>query len=139
MKNIYDNGYGYRVMIKRASLKFDALFKFGSDKPAALARAIAERDAFFAACGETSHSGQKVRSNTGIAGISEVTKWFHNRPLDCFQVTIGRPQTTGVKRFTYHGVAGRERALRAAIAHRTRATGEDPAQLLNQAREAMCL
>jgi len=143
-QNIYEIPYGYRVLISRPGIKFDVFIRFGkvggrtSAKPAALARAIAERDRFLALHGRT-YSGQQPRSNTGISGISEVTKWFHNRPLDCFQVTIARSQRIHPKRFAFRHAAGREPALRAAIAWRSRHTGEDPAQLLNQAKEALCV
>ena len=137
-QNIFEIPYGYRVIINRTGVRYQVFIKFGDDKPAALARAIAERDNFFAEHGEFGTSGQRPRSNTGISGISEVTKWFHNKPAECFSVTAGHPRH-GITRFFYRGSKQRSVALRRAIAHRARLAGEDAAQLLAQAKEALCL
>ena len=138
MKNIYEIPYGYRVIINRAEVRFQAYFAFGDDKAMALKRAIVERDNFFAVHGSGGISGQRPRSNTGISGISEVTKWFHNKPAECFSVTAGHPRH-GITRFFYRGSKQRSVALRRAIAHRARLAGEDATQLLAQAKEALCV
>ena len=131
MKNIFEIPYGWRVIIIRPGIKFDAFFKFGDDKAAALQRAIAGRDRFLDLHGRST-SGQAVRSNTGIAGVCETTKWHHGRPYECFQVTKGHPRN-GIRKFYYYGIAERKRAFRRAVAFRARLAGEDAAGLLKQA------
>lgn len=117
MKNIYEIPYGFRVIIHRPELTYRAFVKFGDDRAAALKKAQALRDEFFAVHGEFGISGQRPRSNTGISGISEQTKWFHGQPKQCFQVTCGHPKK-GMRRFYYQTFAGRELALNRAVAHR---------------------
>ena len=139
MKNIYEIPYGYRVIINRSEVRFQAFFQFGDDKAAALQRAIAERDNFFAIHGSGGISGQRPRSNTGISGLSEVTKWFHNQPYNCFQVTVGKSNTNPPVRFHYRGTSGRLVAFHKALAYRVKQTGEDKTALIAQAREALCV
>ena len=135
MKNIFQvDGKYWRVKIERRGIRYTVNIPFGSDREAALRRAIAERDRFYVAHGQT-----VPRSNTGIAGISETVKWSHNRAYPCFSVTVGASRVHRPVRFMYRGLAARSRSLRAAIAHRARLAGEDPAALLAQAREALCL
>ena len=111
-KNIYPNtGGGYIVKIKRGGVK---LVYCTSD----LDKAIAARDRFLELHGWISQP--KPRNTTGVTGISEVTKWFHSRPYDCFQVTLRRHPRQGMRRFFFRGLADRERALRAAVAYRLR-------------------
>ena len=139
MKNIYEIPYGYRVIINRAEVRFQAFFAFGEDKAAALKCAIAERDNFFAVHGSGGISGQRPRSNTGISGVSEVTKWFHNQPYQCFQVTVGNSHVHQPVRFHYRGTSGRLVAFHKALAFRVKQTGEDKTALIAQAKEALCV
>lgn len=121
-KNVYVNsGGGWIVRIKRGAVKFTACVPFGLDRDASLAQAVALRDRFYARHGKFALA--PARSNTGITGITEVTKWFHSRPYDCFQVTATNPRRGGMKRFYYKGETDRTRALRAAVSHRARVTG----------------
>ncbi len=111
-KNIYPNGgNSVIVRIKRSGVK---LVYCTND----LGKAIAARDRFLKLHGWISQ--RPPRNTTGVTGISEVTKWFHSRPYDCFQVTLRRYPRQGMRRFYFRGLAERERALRAAIAYRTR-------------------
>ena len=139
MKNIYEIPYGYRVIIKRSDVRFDVFIQFGADKVAALQKAQAERDNFFAVHGQFGPSGQRPRSNTGISGLSEVTKWFHNQPYNCFQVTVGKSNTNPPVRFHYRGTSGRLVAFHKALAYRVKHTGEDKTALIAQAKEALCV
>ena len=135
MKNIFQvSGKYWRVKVGRRGIRYIVNIPFGSDREAAFRRAIAERDRFYAIHGRTS-----PHSNTGIAGISETVKWTSNKPYPCFSVTVGASRVHRPVRFMYRGLADRTRSLRAAIAHRARLAGEDPAELLAQAREALCL
>ena len=116
-KNIYANtGAGFVVKIKRAKVQFVECIPFSGDEAAALVTAVARRDALLAQHGRVAID--QARSNTGITGICEVTKWFHSKPYDCFQVTTRNPRRGGMKRFFYRGLAQRPRALRAAVAFR---------------------
>lgn len=83
VKNITQCRLSWRVAVERRGIRYTAYFAFGADQAAALERAIAERDRFYAV------HGTAARSNTGIAGISETVKWIRNRSYDCFQVTFG--------------------------------------------------
>ena len=136
--NIYEIPHGYRVIINRPEIRYQVFVAFGTDKAAALQRAIAERDQFFALHGKFGTSGQRVRSNTGVAGVSETVKWVGNNSYNCFQVTAGSCHK-GIEKFFYRGAAQRSRVLRAAIARRSQLAGEDAAQLLAQAEKAGAL
>jgi hypothetical protein len=126
-------GRYYRVTIERRGMIYRVTIPFGDDRAAALARAVAERDRFYAA-----HGSSSPRSNTGIAGISETTNWTRSVPYPCFSVTVGAASRSQPVRFHYrHG--DRSGALRAAIAWRARHAGEDPAKLLAQAAEVGCV
>lgn len=114
-KNIYPNtGGGFVVRIKRGDVKLTFCTR-------ELARALAVREQFVALHGRVAI--RPARSNTGITGISEVTKWWHNRPYDCFQVTTGNPRRPGNMRRFFYRAGERQAALRAAIAHRARVLG----------------
>jgi hypothetical protein len=115
-KNIYANtGGGYVVRIKRSGVKLIYC-------TASLARALEKRDEFLTLHGRIAIAAP--RSNTGITGISEVTKWRHNRAYDCFQVTTASPRQPGaMKRFGFRTLAEREQALQSAINHRARGLG----------------
>ncbi len=126
MKHIYEDLYGWRVIIQRSGLRYHVFIANRGDHAAALQRAVVERDHFLAV-------HKKARSNTGICGISETVEWKHNRPHDCFSVTFGASRKNYPVRFHYRGLADRSRALRAAVAHRARLAGEDAVQLLTQA------
>lgn len=132
-KHIYPNsGAGYVIRLKRAQVQIVACIPFGGDQAAALVRAVAKRDALLAEHGPAGIA--PARSNTGITGICEVTKWFHSKPYDCFQVTTASPKKTGsMKRFFYRGESDREVALRRAIAHRARVLGVSEAEVLKEA------
>jgi hypothetical protein len=126
-RNIYPNtGGGYVVRVTRAGVKLVSC-------TADLARAIAIRDQFIQQHGDVKRI---ARSNTGLLGITEVTKWHHSRAYPCFQVTTRHPKHGDMKRFFYSGggssrltsdlrpLTSRRDALRAAAAHRARLTGE---------------
>ncbi len=121
-------GRYWRVKIIRHGIKYQVIIPFHGDRAAALERAIVERDRFYAAHGKNS-----PRSNTGIAGISEVASWARNQCRMAFSVGFGSYHTRLPRRFYYRGLAGRETALRQAVAYRARLSGENPAELLAQA------
>jgi hypothetical protein len=135
MKHIINyRNQAWRVTIKRKGLRYYANFPFGTDKAAALERAKAERDRFYAIVGRTS-----PRSNTGVAGISEYNYCRHSYSRMVFAVTYGDPRTHGLTRIPYDTFAEREPAFRRAIALRARLAGEDAAELLRQAQEVGCV
>ena len=120
-RNIYrHSGVGYALRIKRGGVKLVFLTRD-------LALAIQRRDQFIAQHGDVRRI---ARSNTGLVGITEVTKWFHSHAYPCFQVTTRHPKHGDMKRFFYgltsdrRPLTSRREALRAAVAHRTRLTGE---------------
>lgn len=117
-RNIYEVPGGWYVIIKRGPVTYRAFFAHSAfaTPHSALEAARAARDRFLLNYPQT-YSGQAVRSGTGIAGVSECIKWFHEKPYPCFQVTCGHPRH-GIKRFYYKSGADRPRALRAAIAWR---------------------
>lgn len=114
-RHIYEVPFGWYVVIKRGPVTYRAFFAFSKsalgNRQSALMQALSARDQFLI------QYPKVVRSSTGVAGVSECTKWFHNKPYPCFQVTCGHPRN-GIKRFYYKSGAQRERALRDAIAHR---------------------
>lgn len=130
MKNIYPDPYGWRVEITRNCVKFESFIKFGADRAAALRKAVAIRDDFLAKA-----SVLNGRSNTGVAGVTELMHWTGGQPRACFQVTCGSPGPGWMRRFFYHTLPERQRALRAACHHRARRAGEPIQQLL----EAACV
>jgi hypothetical protein len=115
MKNIYAHPDGWFVRLKRNKMTYSAFFGYGPDRDASLQRAIAARDEFYRLHGEKPTI--PVRSNTGILGISEMTKWNHCKPMQCFQVTFGDPRVK-TRRFPYTSFSEREKALQNAIACR---------------------
>ena len=119
-KHIYANtGGGYVVRIKRGDVKLTFCTRD-------LAAAVAARDRFLALHGRIAIP--RPKSNTGVTGISEVTKWFHSKPYDCFSVTAGHPRK-GVHRFFYRTLADRPRAWREAVAARARLLGVTEAEV----------
>jgi hypothetical protein len=138
-KNICAHRDGWLVQVKRSGIKYQAFFGYGPDRAASLQRAIAERDRFYDLYGRYA-TGHKPRSNTGLCGISETTKWSHGRPYECFSVSFQRG-AVGMKRFRYRTPGDRSRALRDAVAYRARLSGEDFADLMKQAEqlEALCV
>jgi hypothetical protein len=108
-KNIFLHRGYYRVRVQRRGVKLEST-------AATLERAIEIRDRFL------SIAGGVARSNTGLPGISDSVHWSHNHPHPGFHVSHGR---RGRRRFCYgsNGVT-RLQALRAAVAHRARLTGE---------------
>jgi len=52
---------------------------------------------------------------------------------------VGDARKSPPRRFIYRGLAERENVFRAAVAYRARLAGEDPAQLLKQAQEVLCV
>lgn len=135
MKNIsVTGGNAWRVRILRKGMSYQVHIPFAGDKEAALQRAIAERDRFYAVLGATS-----TYSNTGVCGVSELTHWAHSHGTPCFSVSCGSIKKNGIRRFFFHDQAEREAALRAAVAHRARLAGEDAVQLFARAREVCCV
>jgi len=118
LTNIFENGPYYRVKVERNGIKFQVCIPFGQDKPVALQRAIAERDHILAQVGPV-----QPRSKTGVAGISEITKWSYGRPQPCFSAQIGGTARRRLRRFYYHTLKSRELALKRAIAWRSTFTG----------------
>jgi hypothetical protein len=115
MNHIYAHPDGWIVKLIRGGIRYQAFIAHGTDRAAALKKAEATRDEFIRI-----HGAQHVipaRSNTGLLGITEVTKWSHGKPQPCFQVTLGDPRKT-TRRFNYRTFMGREVALQKAIAHR---------------------
>ena len=128
MKNISADNYGYRVEMMRNGIKFDSFIRFDGDRAGALKKAIAIRDDFRARA-----DAIRPRSNTGVAGVTELTHWTRGYPQTCFVVTHGKPCRNWKRRFFYHTLSQRQRALRAAVAHRARLSGEPIHQLLEAA------
>lgn len=127
-KNISAHPDGLLVRIKLGAVLFQAFIPKTHKTP--LARALALRKKFLALAGPAKQPKrlgvQQVRSNTGVAGVSETTMWRHDRPYPCFSVdwsVAGRHQ---MKRIHYGGSAtslSRPEALRVAIALREQMTG----------------
>ena len=115
MNHIYPHPDGWIVKVTRAGIRYQAFVAHGADRPAALKKAKATRDEFIRIHGE--HHVIPPRSNTGLLGITETTKWSHGKPKPCFQVTLGDPRHS-TRRFNYTTFGQRETALQKAIAHR---------------------
>lgn len=115
MKNIIERSSGYRVKIQRERLTYRAYVPYGHDRAAALRQAVALRDEFYAVHGQYGPSGQAPRSNTGITGICETTKWYGGKPYSCFEVCHGRHT---YRRFVFKTLSEREAAMASAIALR---------------------
>ena len=128
MKHIYQDPYGYRLEIVRNQVTFRSYVRFGDDRAAALKKIVAIRDDYLSKA-----EVLRGRSNTGVAGVSELAHWTGGRPRQCFQVTSGSPGPNWMRRFFYTTLTGRQRALRRAVAHRARRTGENLTQLLEAA------
>jgi hypothetical protein len=128
MRNIKLDPYGYRVVVERCGIKLDAFVRFGHDRAAALKKAVIIRDDFLA-----QHARWKPRSNTGVAGVTELVHWTGGKPRSCFQVTAGSPRPGWMRRFFYETFADRQRQFVRAIKHRARLAGENVEQLLEAA------
>ncbi len=128
MKNIYSDSGGYRVQIERNGVRFDSFVGFGTDRAAALKKAVAIRDDFLAKADVL-----RGRSNTGVAGVSELTHWTSGSPRQCFQVTCGSPRPNWMRRFFYRTFSQRQRALDLAVRDRARRAGEPVEKLLEAA------
>lgn len=115
MNHINPHPDGWIVKVIRAGIRYQAFVAHGADRAAALAQAEATRDEFIRIHG--AHATPAPRSNTGLLGITEVTKWNHGKPQPCFQVTLGDPRHS-TRRFNYTTFSQREKALKKAIAHR---------------------
>lgn len=115
---------GLLVRVQRGDVVFQALIPSGF-KGDALAEAIRRRDHFLQLSGPA-HA--RVSSNTGIAGISEVTHWKHSRPYESFTVQWSICGHRTVRHITYgpHNGITRETALNRAIEIRTRMTNSLP-------------
>ena len=112
-ENISHHVDGYLVRVQRSGVLFQAFI--AGHTPEALARAVAVRDRFLARAGH-----RAARSNTGIPGVSEHTHWSHNHAYEGFSASYrGR-----ARHFTWRACGGRAQALRAAVAYRSRLTGE---------------
>lgn len=94
------------------------------DFPDALAEAVRRRDHFLRLAGPPAPTYSRVRSNTGIAGISETTAWRKSRPYPVFNVDWyeGRRHVIRKIRYGNNGVP-RELALEQAKALRARMAG----------------
>lgn len=117
-KNICAHPDGLLVRVKRGDVLFQA---FTTD----LGRAIELRDKFLALAGGVARPAivrigkQAVRSNTGVAGVSETTMWRRDRAYPCFSVDWSVNGVHKMKRVFYgrNGVS-RSTALQSAIALR---------------------
>lgn len=138
-KNICAHPDGLLVRIRRGETLFQAFVpknygRAGTPLPAAgahgvtrptdaaLQRAIELKEKFLALAGAAKVPVRhfKPRSNTGLLGISETVMWRHSKPYDCFCVSLDRDGKHRSKRVLYGRTRTRERALREAIALRTR-------------------
>jgi hypothetical protein len=124
MKNIFETTYGWRVIIMRSGVTFTSNIPFNGDRAAALKKAAAIRDEFYA-----EHGFNSPHSNTGICGISESVKWAHSKSYPCFAVSVGNRHP---RRFVYRTPEERQIAIRQAIALRALLAGENPATLARQ-------
>lgn len=88
-----------------------------------LARAVALRDRFIRIAGEVNRHRVRGHSNTGLAGISETTKWRRNHRLPGFAVSWRERGRQKVRSFFYGQMRTRERARAQAIAWREHVTG----------------
>lgn len=118
--NICEHPDGLLVRVSRRGVRYQAFVPHSHPDP--IARAVELRDRFIALAGLP-----LVLSNTGIRGISETVRWYHSRPYDAFAVrwptgTNGKVRKSRV--FTFRSYGGRSGALRAAVALRSRQTGE---------------
>lgn len=128
MKNISSDQYGWRVKVMRNGITFDSFVRFGADREAARRKAICIRDEYLATC-----AAMKGRSNTGVAGITEVFHWSGGKPRACFQVTFGGPRPNWIRRFFFKTLAERQTQLVKAIRHRARIAGENFQTLMEAA------
>lgn len=115
MNHIYPHPDGWIVKVIRGGIRYQAFVAHGANRAAALVKAEATRDEFIRIHG--AHHTIPVRSNTGLLGITEITKWNHGKPQPCFQVTLGDPRHS-TRRFNYTTFNQREKALEKSIAHR---------------------
>ena len=116
---IYETPDGLIVRMQRHGVRFQAFIR--RSHPDMWERARQLRDRFTQAADRVAvprvRRVQRVaNSNTGIVGVSETTHWTHNHAYPSFSVH-GR-------RFHFCTYGGRLPALRAACAHRSRATGQ---------------
>lgn len=120
----------YRVRIQRQNITLQAYLPFTTPETqaAALQLAIRTRDQFLIAAGpalpkrapapEYRPGSRLPRSNTGIPGICETTKWVGGTREDCFSVYLGKHHEPKMKRVYYGKMRSREAALQKAIALR---------------------
>lgn len=139
-KNISLLKGGYNVRVGRAGVVYRAWVP-GSYRPpsspspggegrgeggplstdAALARAIALRDRFLRIHGEVNRHRVQGKSNTGLAGISETTKWKRNHSYPGFSVDWCERGRHRNRHFRYApGFCTREQAAAQARSFRAR-------------------
>lgn len=129
MKHITERPHGYEVLIKRRDLKWRAVVPYS--RPDALAEAVKLRDRFYKICGPITR--RHARSNTDVVGVTETTHWRRGNELRCFIVGVGNMQTGWKNRRFYFGPKRpRAVAFQAAVEHRAKAIGVEPATLLPQ-------
>lgn len=117
-KNIHFTRGGYAVRVVRGGVRYEAFVSHRHSD--AVTRAVAVRDRFWRILGEVVNRHQvKGHSNTGIAGISETTEWWRNKPRDCFTVSWQAPGPRR-RRFYYGAFRPRSVAFSAAKAFRQR-------------------
>lgn len=109
---------GYNVRVVRAGVVYRAWVRDGS--PAGLTRALALRERFLRIHGEVNRHRVKGHSNTGLAGISETTKWKRNNGYPGFTVDWCERGRHRSKHFRYGPHRSREATLTAAITFRAR-------------------
>lgn len=131
-RNITAHPMGLIVRVERLGVTYRAFvsYSFGAARNSAhgvtaacLARAVELRDGFLRIAGEVNRHRVKGHSNTGWAGISELTKWRRSIPYTCFCVTWREHGRQRMRQFNYGPRRTRERARAQAIAWRERVTG----------------
>lgn len=126
MHHVHAKKGGYEVMIKRQGVVYRVwLSASGRADGEVLAEAMALRDKFVAMAGPLLRGARgtyrRSRSNTGIPGISEFTRWMKSTPREAFAVGW-RENGRARKKFISYGAGlrSREVALRMAVEIRRR-------------------
>lgn len=117
-RNISAHKGGYNVRVGRAGVVYRAWVRDGS--AVGLARALTLRDRFLRIHGEVNRHRVRGHSNTGLAGISETTKWKRNNSYPGFTVDWCERGRHRNRHFRYGPHCPRATALQHAITFRAR-------------------
>ena len=131
-RNISAHKGGFNIRVIRSKVIYRAWVRDGSS--AGLARALQLRDNFLRIAGEVVNRHRvKGHSNTGLAGISETTKWKRNHAYPGFTVDWCEQGRHRNKHFRYGGTCSRDAARARAITFRIAKARLNPSslQLLN--------